>query len=119
MAIVVFGQAVVARVRSATHPALEIRDSTCHQRGGAVGNDGLVGPFSGQSELAPRADVGFRTARHAVLHPVEPLPSAGALGAEDSIQLLESELVDWIVLVDKHRQRARFAWHVVAAGGDP
>src|SRR5260370_34853486 len=98
MAIVVFGQAVVARVRSATHPALEIRDSTCHQRGGAVGNDGLVGPFSGQSELAPRADVGFRTARHAVLHPVEPLPSAGALAAEDAIHRLKMGLIDGLDL---------------------
>ena len=71
----------------------------------------FVRPFIRQTELAPRANVFLRAARKRRI-PGQPLPTAGALRAEDSIQLIEGQLGYRIVFVDKDPQRKGPAPHV-------
>ena len=70
----------------------------------AVEVDRLVGPFAGETELPPVADVLLRTAGERRI-PRQAVPAPIALGAEDAVELLERELGDGIVLVHEHAER--------------
>ncbi len=75
----------------------------------------LLGPFAGEAELAPGADVLLGAARHRGV-PLRTLESARALRSEDTVQLLDGQLRERVVLVDEDSQRIAPAGHVEAAG---
>src|ERR1700681_1869073 len=82
----------------------------------AVDVDRLVGPFAGETELPPVADVPLRTARERRI-PRQAVPAPIALGAEDAVELLERELRDRIFLVHEHTKREGPSADVERAGG--
>ena len=79
--------------------------------------DGFVGPFAGEPELTPRPDVSFRPARRRG-RPLRANPTAGALRAEDAVNLLQCEAAQRIGLVhDEHEARRRTLRIIVRASG--
>jgi len=82
----------------------------------AVGLDRPVRPLAGQAELAPGADVLLRAAGRVGL-PHEAVVAAGALGAEDPVELTHGELRERIVTVHEDDQPVAAALHVKRAGG--
>src|SRR5207248_4585392 len=79
---------------------------------GAVQVDRLVGPLPGQPELSPGADVLLRPSRRRA-GPLRADPRAGALGAEDAVDLIEGEARERIALVDHEHQPGSRAFRIV------
>jgi len=91
-------------------PAAERRVET-------IDPDRLVGPFARQAQLAPGADILFGPARRR-RRPFEAVgPTAGAFGAENSVDLFERKPPERIVLV--HDENGRRLRAFVERAGQP
>src|SRR5258708_22404661 len=91
LAVVEFLERLVPRVRAAHDARLEVRHAAGMEPWRTIDIDRLVGPFAGEAELPPGADVLVGAARHG-LDPLHLLPAAGALVAVNAVELLEREL---------------------------
>src|SRR5262249_39716581 len=105
------------RIRAAHHPHLEIRHAAWMEPGRPIDVYGLVGPFAGEAELAPGADV-LLCAAGGGFDPRAGLPAAGPRAAVDSVVLLQRECRERIVLVHECPERGRLAAHVETACRD-
>ena len=80
--------------------------------------DGFVGPLAGQAELSPGANVLLRPACRRG-GPFGTHPRAGALGAEDAVDLIEREASERIALVNhEHQSRCRALRIVIRPVGE-
>ena len=90
-------------------------DGRCVTQAVAVDVDALVGPFAGQSELTPGADVLLGAAAELGM-PGGSRPAAVPGRTEDAVELLQGDLRQRIVLVDDDHEVVLPAHVVVRAG---
>src|SRR5438552_17955277 len=81
--------------------------------------DGFVGPLAREPKLTPRPDVSFRSARGRG-RPLRVVPTAGALRAEDAVDLLQREAAQRIGFVHGEGEYRRGTLrNVIRACGEP
>src|SRR3977135_433844 len=80
----------------------------------AIDIDRLSGPFAGQSQLTPGANVFFRPTRN-IGPPGCAIVTHASLSAKYSVQLLDCKFRDWIVLVDEDTQGVIPSRHIKTA----
>ena len=80
--------------------------------------DGLVSPFPGEAELAPRPYVLVGPPGCFWMPDKFLVPGAGSLISEDAVELFEAEARERVVFIDQDSEGEGFVGDVEAAGSD-